>query len=60
MNDGIFKTRRTGLLGSRRVDVQWWWAALERAKKLAKVCRPHHERQNKTTPDNQLRLPGLD
>jgi len=55
MDDGIFKTGRTMLIGGRRVDVQYMWRTMERAAILEKACRPPSEK--KRAAAKQLKLP---
>ena len=40
MDDGIFKTGRTGLVGGRRVDIQWLWDVEKKAEIIERACRP--------------------
>jgi hypothetical protein len=53
-----FKLPRTGLLGSTRVDVQWWWEKMKRAERLERACRPP-QLHNQPETSKQLRLPGV-
>lgn len=57
MDEGIFKTGRTGLIGSRRVDIQVLWAAKDRAKRLERASAPR--KQEPAGKEKQLRLPGV-
>jgi len=58
MNDGIFKTKRTCLVGSARVDIQWLWAVQERAKRMERVCRLNPVKEDKSKV-RQMVLPGI-
>ena len=59
MDDGIFKTGRTCLVGGRRVDIQWMWNIEARARRLEKACRPPNAAQGKDDQVRQQRLPGM-
>ena len=59
MDDGIFKTGRTVLVGGRRVDIQWMWQIEERAARLEKACRPPKVENGKEGQAKQIRLPGI-
>jgi len=57
MNDGIFKTTRTGLVGATRMDFQWFQSVTERAQRKAKACRPQGDTEDEINPGRQLCLP---
>ena len=59
MDEGIFKTKRTCLVGGRRVDIQWMWNIEARARRLAKACRPPRPGAGKEDAGKPQRLPGM-
>jgi hypothetical protein len=52
LDDGIFRTTSTGLIGGSRIDAQWLAGVNERAKRLRDAVK----RQRET---KQLRLPKI-
>jgi hypothetical protein len=58
MNDGIFKTKRTGLVGLTRVDIQWHWSIQERAERMERACRLMPVKEDKSN-GRQMVLPGI-
>ena len=57
MDEGVFKTARAGLIGSRRTDTQWLWQIEARAKRMEAVCKGIKSIKPEKSP--QLTLPTL-
>ncbi len=57
MDEGVFKTARGGLIGSRRTDIQWLWQIETRAKRMEAVCKGIKSTKPEKSP--QLILPTL-
>jgi hypothetical protein len=55
LDGGIFRTGRTGLIGNRKIDIQYFWDLEERIRILENACKPPHQRK-KTGAPGQLSI----